>query len=120
MDVNVPSDSAVDQVALEPLHRALRDVRLFENQLIAGKVLPPAYLAITYTPQNHHLNSTAYRPGAVLEGFWMKDFKFDANYPSGRDETESHERHRELYELAVSLTIHSVVPSTFDSEISGA
>lgn len=117
IDVNTPSDSAVDQAAMAPLLSAIRGVRPFEKKIFDKKLLPPAYLVITNSPQHHHLTSVKFRPGAVLEGFRIPDLKFDAIDRTLRDAIESKERHRDLYDLRDALMAQTQVPSTFDGEI---
>jgi hypothetical protein len=118
MDVNMPGNNVDDETAHEsPLLKAVKDLRPFENRLINGEVLPSAYLVISNSPQHHHLNSTSFHGGVLMEGFRISDFGHDASYKSVRDAVESKERHREMHDLITSIRDHSQIPSTFDGEI---
>jgi len=118
IDVNMPGNDVDDETAHKsPLLKAVKDLRPFENRLINGAVLPSAYLVISNSPQHHHLNSTSFHGGVLMEGFRISDFEHDASYKSVRDAIESKERHREMHDLITSIRDHSQIPSTFDGEI---
>jgi SEC-C motif len=117
IDINTPDRSAVGQSSSELLERVLDDVRPFENTLVGGAQLPQTYLVISNLPHHHHLGSTRYFAGALMEGFRIPDFKYDHGFPTVRAAIESRERHQPMFDLGKSLQNHSQIPSTFDGEI---
>lgn len=117
IDVNESDISEHSDTKPMLLLKALNALRLFENKPIAGNYLPNSYIVISNTPHHHHLNSTNFRVGVLLEGFQIPDFKHDAMFQSLRDAIESKERHIELHDLALSIQDHSQIPSTFDGDI---
>jgi hypothetical protein len=116
VDINV-SDDAADADVPTHLRMALTDLRAFEGRIINGKPLPDAYLVVTNTPWQHHLEAEAFRCSAMAEGFQIPDFKADAMFPSLRAAIEARECHIEMHELLRSMHDHTDIPSTFDGEI---
>ncbi len=109
IDVNESDISEHSDTKPMLLLKALNALRLFENKPIAGNYLPNSYIVISNTPHHHHLNSTNFRVGVLLEGFQIPDFKHDAMFQSLRDAIESKERHIELHDLALSIQDHSQI-----------
>jgi len=116
IDINVP-DVAADTDVPAYLRTALADLRTFEGRIINGKPLPDAYLVVTNTPWQHHLEAEAFRCSAMTEGFQIPDLKADAMFPSVRAAIEARECHIEMHELLRSMHDHTDIPSTFDGEI---
>ena len=116
IDINLPDDgSEADGPA--NMNLAIRKLRAFEGKLINGQPLPPAYLIITNTPWQHHLDTTSFRSGIDIDGFQIPDFKANVPIPSLRTAIEARERHIEMHELMQSIKDHSNIPMTFDGEI---
>jgi hypothetical protein len=116
IDINVPDDAAGTDVPAY-LRTALLDLRAFEGRVINGKPLPNAYLVVTNTPWQHHLETEAFRCSAMAEGFQIPDFKTDAVFANLRAAIEAREQHIEMHELLRSMHDHVDIPSTFDGEI---
>jgi SEC-C motif len=117
IDINMPDMAEGGQSTPELLERVLDDVRPFEKTLVGGVQLPQTYLVISNLPHHHHLGSTRYFAGALMEGFRTPDFKYDHGFPTVRAAIESRERHQPMFDLGKSLQNHSQIPSTFDGEI---
>lgn len=116
IDINVPDDGS-EAGGPANMNSAIRKLRAFEGKLINGQPLPSAYLIVTNTPWQHHLDSTSFRSGFDIDGFQIPDFKADVPAPSLRAAIEARERHIEMHELIESIKDHSEIPITFDGEI---
>lgn len=116
IDINVP-DITTETDVPQYMQRALTDLRRFEGKLINGKPLPDAYLIVTNTPWQHHLDTSNFRCVGMAEGFQIPDLKLGCTYPSLRAAIDSRDRHVEIYDLIQSMKDHAEIPSTFDGEI---
>lgn len=116
IDINWP-DAANDTDIPVHLHAALVKLRAFEGRIVNGNPLPNAYLVVTNTPWQHHLETAIFRCSAMAEGFQIPDFKNDAAFLSLRAAIDARERHIEMHELLTSMKDHADIPSTFDGEI---
>lgn len=116
IDINLPDDgSETDGTA--KMNLAIRKLRAFEGKKINGQSLPSAYLIVTNTPWQHHLDTTSFRSGIDIDGFQIPDFKANVPAPSLRAAIEAREQHIEMHELIHSIKDHSDIPITFDGEI---
>lgn len=116
VDVNMPDDGTeADGPPL--MNSAIRKLRGFEHKTVNGKALPPAYLIVTNTPYQHHLNSASFRCCADVDGFQIPDFKANAAMPTLREAIVAREAHIEMHELMRSIQDHTHIPVTFDGEI---
>ncbi len=99
------------------LQEVVQSLRTREEKLtINGEPAPPAYLIITNNPYEYSLNAPV-RHWALVEGFKIPDFRFEANYASIREARLARDRHIEIHNLTESLRQHVFVPMTFDGEI---
>jgi hypothetical protein len=113
IDINLPNID--DKQQFPPfLEAALRRLRRAESE---RSTLPPAYVFVTNTPWEHHLDESAPACAAVVEGFRIPEFKGSITVPSLRFAIDARQRHIEMHELRQSLEDHSQIPSTFDGEI---
>ncbi|MBI4829498.1 MAG: SEC-C domain-containing protein [Nitrospinae bacterium] len=116
IDINVPDATTDDKMPVY-LKKALDDLRTFEGRIVKSNPLPSAYLVVTNTPWQHHLETKTFRSLAMAEGFQIPEFKIDAAFPSLRAAINARERHIEMHELMRSMKDHADIPSTFDGEI---
>lgn len=117
IDMNVPIKTS-QPGTVEWLSDALKSLRVKESTLtVGGAPAPEAYIFVTNTPNHLHLDETNTGMEALAEGFKIPDFKFDAQFPTIRDEIRSREKHKDIHDLKESLKTHDVIPSTFDGEI---
>ena len=114
IDLNQP-DSMTDGVPAY-VQRAFDQLRRYEMLDPQARRLPPAYVIMTSTPWEHHLDGTEWRRFAVADGFHISDFKMDQVYPSLRAAIDAREPHVEMHGLLKSMREHSSIPSTFDGE----
>ncbi|MES2364720.1 MAG: SEC-C metal-binding domain-containing protein [Pseudomonadota bacterium] len=116
IDINIPDDgSEVDGPV--NMNSAIRRLRGFEGKLINGQPLPPAYLIVTNSPWQHHLDTTSFRSCIDIDGFQIPDFKANVPVSTLRAAIQAREDHIEIHELIQSIKDHSDIPSTFDGEI---
>lgn len=116
IDINMPDDGS-EADGPSNMNSAIRKLQAFEGKPINGQILPPAYVFVTNTPWQHHLDTTSFRCGVDINGFQIPDFKADNPAPSLRAAIEARERHIEMHELIQSIKDHSDIPMTFDGEI---
>ena len=98
------------------LQNALSSIRREERRVRAAKVSPPAYVFVTNTPWDHHLDQNSFRCLVMADGFLIDDFKYDVVYPNLREAINSRAKHIEMHSLMRSMQTHANVPSTFDGE----
>ena len=116
IDLNIPDDGS-EELGPSKMNLAIRKLRAFEGKLNKGQPLPQAYLIVTNTPWQHHMDSTSFRCIADIDGFQIPDFKLNVSLTL-RDAIDARAHHIELHELIQSIKDHTVeIPSTFDSEI---
>lgn len=116
IDINLPDDGSEAEGPAN-MNSAIRKLRAFEGKFIKEQPLPPAYLIVTNTPWQHHLDTSSFRCGLDIDGFQIPDFKANIPAPNLRAAIEARERHIEIHELIQSIKDHSNIPSTFDGEI---
>lgn len=115
IDINRP-DQFDSSEKNEPLKKSLKIIRRFEAQIKENKNIPKAYVFVTNTPWEHHLQDNNVKCSLMADGFLIDDFKFDLTYPNLREAINSRSRHVEIHNLIKSMKDHSDVPSTFDGE----
>ncbi|MBU1978399.1 MAG: SEC-C domain-containing protein [Gammaproteobacteria bacterium] len=115
IDINLPDDGSEPEGAAN-MNSAIRKLRAFEGKFINGQPLPSAYLIVTNTPWEHHLDSSSFRCGLDIDGFQIPDFKANVT-TTLRAAIEARDHHIEMHELIQSIKDHSDIPSTFDGEI---
>ena len=93
---------------------AISEIEKAEND--PRQNLPSAFLFLTNRPYIHNLNEKAENEAFCSTGFKICDF------PPGRDgmtfvETiESRDKHREIYDLMITINTHTKIPSFFDEK----
>jgi SEC-C motif len=92
------------------------ELRRFEKSNAAVEELPAAYVFITNSSWEHHLDSTTFGQFILAEGFNIPEFKMDHEYPSLTAAIDSRTAHIEMHELLKSIRMHSDIPSTFNGE----
>lgn len=115
IDINLPDDGS-EADGTTNMNSSIRKLRGFEDKTIEGMPLPPAYLLVTNTPWQHHLDSTSFRCGVDIDGFKIPDFKANVQ-TTLRGAIDDREKHIEMHELIKSIQDHSSIPITFDGEI---
>jgi len=93
---------------------AIRTVRRLHTKCHQGK---SAYLVVTNTPFEHHLDATDFETVICVDGFGIPDFGFDVKFGSFRTAYLAQEVHRDIYDLAAALNRDRDVPVTFDGDI---
>jgi len=114
IDINWPS--AGGQQFPPYLVQAQARLRRLESES-GGPQRPPAYVFVTNTPYEHHLDEPAPPGAAIIDRFQIPDFKGGVTVPSLRHAIKARERYIEMHELMRSLEDHSSVPSTFDGDL---
>ncbi|MCC7005766.1 MAG: SEC-C domain-containing protein [Ottowia sp.] len=114
IDLNAP-DSSIDKEMPAYVKRAFNLVRRFETDP-QTKQLPPAYVFLTNSPWEHHLDDIAGRQVALGDSFRIDDFKFNYLYSSLRAAINSRQAHIEMHELLKSMRTHAEIPATFDGD----
>lgn len=115
IDLNSPDPSTDGEVPAY-VRRAFDLLRRFEALDPQAQRLPPAYVVLTNSPWEHHLDSTDWRRVALGDGFHINEFKLDHAYPSLRAAINGRQAHVEMHELLKSMRAHSEIPSTFDGD----
>jgi hypothetical protein len=114
IDINWPSPGG--QQYPPYLVQAQARLRRLEAES-GGPQRPPAYVFVTNTPFEHHLDEPMPPCAAIIDGFQIPDFKGGGTAPSLRHAIEARERHIEMHDLMRSMEDHSSVPSTFDGDL---
>ena len=115
IDLNAP-DNPPHETPPAFVQRAFDLLRRFETLDPIAQRLPPAYVILTNTPYEHHLDEANWRSMALADGFHITDFKMDRPFPSLREAINAREAHVEMHGLLRSMKTHSSIPSTFDGE----
>jgi hypothetical protein len=115
IDINLPSAGPNEFPPY--LVKAQARLRRLELEPLREQQRPPAYVFVTNTPWEHHLDGPSPPSAAIIEGFQIPDFKGGVNAPSLRAAIEAREKHIEMHELMKSLEQHSIIPSTFDGDL---
>lgn len=79
-----------------------------------GKKLPPAYVIVTFEPEEHHLDAVDLVSGMLLWGFHIADMK-----PGPKtlpQQVAMRRRHAPIFALLESMQKHRHLPVTFDGE----
>jgi hypothetical protein len=115
IDINIPDSEteAPPRYVAEVVDR----LRSFEGQPLNGQPRPSAYVFITNTPWEHHLDAPAPQCAVVVEGFQIANFKGGVAAASLLHAIEAREEHEEMHNLMESMKDHAEIPSTFDGEI---
>jgi hypothetical protein len=79
-----------------------------------GKTLPPAYVIVTFDPEEHHLDAVGLPSGMLLWGFHIPDLKPGPKTLS--QQVETRRRHAPIFALMDSIQKHRQIPVTFDGE----
>lgn len=79
-----------------------------------GKTLPPAYVIVTFDPEEHHLDAVGLPSGMLLWGFHIADLKPGPKTLS--QQVEMRRRHAPIFALMDSMQKHRQIPVTFDGE----
>jgi hypothetical protein len=79
-----------------------------------GKSLPPAYVIVTFEPEEHHLDAVDLPSGMLLWGFHIPDLKPGLKTLS--QQVEMRKRHAPIFALMESVQKHRKIPATFDGE----
>lgn len=106
-----PGDGPVPEYA----KHAIRQLRNFERTQPHAQELDHAYIFLTNSSFEHHLDDADCRHFAIKEGFRIDDFKMDYEFPSLCSELDAWERHKEMHDLRRSISMHADVPVTFDA-----
>ena len=114
IDLNQP-DSMGDGMPAY-VQRAFDQLRRYEMLDPQASRLPPAYVVMTNTPWEHHLDRSESRRFVIADGFHIPDFKMDQTYPSLRAAVDARAPHMEMHSFLESMREHSSIPSTFDGE----
>lgn len=115
IDMNVPAIEPPQGVPTY-IQRNFDLLRRFELLDPLGKRLPQAYVFLTNTPWEHHLDEVGWHCAALGDGFHIADFKADHEYPSLRAAIDSRLAHIEMHALLKSMRNHAGIPSTFDGD----
>lgn len=115
IELNTPDPETGEKVPAY-VQRAFDLMRRFEVLDPQAQRLPPAYVFLTNTPWEHHLDSTEYRQLALGDGFHIDEFKLDHEYASLRSAINGRQAHIEMHGLLQSMHEHSQIPSTFDGD----
>jgi hypothetical protein len=115
IDLNSP-DLPHEEVVPPFVQRAFDLLRRFEALDPQAQRLPPAYIFLTNSPWDHHLDSSEWRYMALADGFHIDDFKLDHEHQSIRAAINSRQAHIEMHDLFESMRQHLEVPSTFDGD----
>lgn len=98
------------------MQRAFDLLRRFELSEPEAQRLPPAYVFLTNTPWEHHLDSVEWSQAVLADGFRIDEFKSDHVFPSLRAAINGRQSHIDMHQLLKSMHMHSGIPSTFDGE----
>ncbi|AOE85883.1 YecA family protein [Pseudomonas sp. TCU-HL1] len=115
IDLNSP-DPSTDEGVPAYMQRAFDLVRRFEVSAPEAQRLPPAYVFLTNTPWEYHLDSVEWGQTALADGFRLEDFKSDHVFPSLRAAINGRQAHIDMHKLLKSMRSHSSIPSTFDGD----
>jgi len=115
IDINL-RDDATDDTSPTFLGKAFARLRSLEGQVLNGEPTPPAYVFVTNSPWDLHLDDPAPRCTFLAEGFQIPDFKSGVTADLRRV-IDAREAHIEMHELIRSVKDHAGIPSTFDGEI---
>ncbi len=116
IDLNMPDATGPGEVVPPYARRAFDLLRRYEVLDPQAQRLPPAYVFLTNSPWEHHLDSAAWRRFGLADGFHINDFKLDHEHPSLRAAINSRQAHIEMHELLLSMQRHQDIPSTFDGD----
>ncbi len=97
------------------LAKARQLLHLYELDPV-GQTLPEAYVIVTFSPDEHHLDAADLPFGLLLLGFRVDDMR-----PSLRtlvEQVEIRRRHAPVFALIESMHKHRNIPVTFDGEAS--
>lgn len=115
IDLNTPNGSPGEAIPAF-VQRAFNLLRRFEKLDPQAQRLPPAYVLLTNTPWEHHLDGVEWRQLALSDGFHIDEFKIDHQFPSLRAAINGRQAHIEMHELLNSIHVHSTIPATFGGE----
>jgi len=115
IDLNTP-DLSGGEAPPAFIQRALDLLRRFETLDPQAQRLPPAYVFLTNSPWEHHLDGAEWPLVALGDGFHIDEFKLDHAYPSLRAAINGRRAHSEMHELLKSMRAHSDIPATFDGD----
>lgn len=116
IDLNAPDPSTEEAIPLYA-QRGFELLRRFEEFDPEAQRLPPAYVFLTNTPWEHHLNETKWRCITLGDSLHIEEFKNDHQYHSLRAAIEARRTHLEMHALLRSMRQHSTIPATFDGDI---
>ncbi|SAL39690.1 preprotein translocase subunit SecA [Caballeronia udeis] len=113
IDLNAP-DEGVDDQPPAFVKRAFDLLRRFEVLDPQAQRLPSAYVVLTNSPWEHHLDETRGRSVVLADGFHIDEFKLDHEFSTLRAAVDGRQAHIEMHNLLKSIRAHSEIPSTFD------
>jgi hypothetical protein len=115
IDLNAP-DESVDNQPPAFVKRAFDLLRRFEVLDPQAQRLPPAYVVLTNSSWEHHLDETRGRIVVLADGFHIEEFKLDHAFSTLRAAVDGRQAHIEIHDLLKSIRSHSEIPATFDGE----
>lgn len=115
IDLNTPDPSSGHDIP-PYVQRAFDLLRRFETLDPQAQRLPPAHVFLTNASWDHQLDSLEWRQLVLADGFHIKDFKLDREFPSLRAAINGRQAHIEMHGLLKSIQKYSEIPSTFDGE----
>ena len=117
INLNVP-DNIITDGRLNWLGDVIDQMRGYENTITTrSKPAPQAYIFVTNHPFLYNLDSFAFPPAAVAEGFRIPDFRIDCAFSNLKDALKSREKHIDMLDLMKAMKEYDRIPCTFDGTI---
>ncbi|AEK60701.1 YecA family protein [Collimonas fungivorans] len=116
IDINMPDDARDE--SLPAFMASARDrLRMYERTDPASKLLPSAYILVTNSPFQHHLDQDAPRSIVLTTSFHIPELSEGWKFDTLRQAITVRDAHVEMLDLIQSMQDHSEIPATFDGEI---
>lgn len=112
IDIDIPI-SQINEYTPKSLNKNLK---MREGDIIAGELMPPAYIIVTNHPYHYDLESLSQNPFYMAYGFRIADFGTD-EYITVDEIFRRYKKHKYMYEIFDSIKQHIFIPSTFDGSI---